>query len=400
MLIPQSTIKLPLSPQSSSPKINVLQNITVPPLKTEVKEEMPDSVISEQNEEIEALSPQPSCSNENQAPKLQKPVIATIKTSQGLVLKPGDVHKSIKICPRKALAKTVSPGQKLIVVSTAQPVTSSVLHRALTVPIVKNLDKFKIVSSTTGATTTLPIAAVKSVGANSIRHKVVTVRTNTLPKKVSLSHLQLLNAKGSIKVLPFGGKIITKNTTLPTSNLIIVNSTESNNTTKSITSTPVIMTTKPQESGVVAIKATESENVEQLKDEEQKSSVLADILKASGVTASDSETCEEESESQQTVEIEQPYGAQDDVEQAPIVEINEEACVVEEKIVEENGDISVENMLCDETSAEHIEESFHEVDATYMILGKVLRLSCLNENVALLLFFLMHPYLQKAYTGL
>lgn len=371
MLVPQTNIKLPLSPQSSSPKINVLQNITVPPIKSEIKEETPDGANVEQNEEVELLSPQPSCSNENQAPKLQKPVIATIKTNQGLVLKPGDVHKSIKICPRKAITKTVSPGQKLIVVSTAQPVSSSVLHRALTVPIVKNLDKFKIVSSTTGTATTLPLAAAKNVGANSIRHKVVTVRTNTLPKKVSLSHLQVLNAKGSIKVLPFGGKIITKTATIPTSNLIIVNSGESNSITKSITSTPVIMTAKPQEPEVVATKPTENENsIQERQKDEPKSSVLADILKASGVTVSDSENCEDETDNMEIVQTEPTYVTTE--------EVTEEACVVEGKRAEENGEhieVSANNVVCEENNAEHVEEGFHEVGETYMILGKSFNLS-------------------------
>lgn len=367
MLVPQTNIKLPLSPQSNSPKINILQNITVPPIKTEIKEEQPDGATTEQNEDVEISSPQPSCSNENQAPKLQKPVIATIKTSQGLVLKPGDVHKSIKICPRKAITKTVSPGQKLIVVSTAQSVSSSVLHRALTVPIVKNLDKFKIVSSTTGTTTTLPLTAAKNIGANSIRHKVVTVRTNTLPKKVSLSHLQVLNAKGSIKVLPFGGKIITKSATIPTSNLIIVNSGESNSITKSITSTPVIMTAKPQEPEIASIKPIERENstLQQRSKDEPKSSVLADILKASGVTVSDAENCEDDIDNVEVVQTEST---------CVTTGVTEEACVVGRKGVEENGEHVVENVACEENSAERVEEGFHEVGGTYMILGKVLLL--------------------------
>lgn len=345
-LNPQTNIKLPLSPQSSSPKINILQNISLP----SVKEEAPETEVHvEPNEE--AHSPQPSCSNENQAPKVQKPVLATIKTTQGLVLKPGDVQKSIKICPRKSVTKSVGQGQKLIVVSSAQQVTSSVLHKALTVPVVKNLsmknfDKFKIVTSTTTVatvTTAVPITTTRNL-PNSIRHKVVTVRTNTLAKKVSLSHLQVLNAKGSIKVLPFGGKIITKTTTLPSTNLILVNSAE--NATKSVTSTPIIMTAKTQETTV-----TQSEQPK----EEGKSSVLAEILKASGVTASDSENCEEEGETACN---------------KPLVPQERDA----EGNQEENGEVPEENIVCEETTLEPPEEGYQEVDGTYVIVGKFLQL--------------------------
>lgn len=364
MLLPPSNVKLSLSPQQNSPKINVLQNISVPSVKSEIKSETFDVQSDEENEEVETLSPQPGCSNENQLPtKVQRSVVATIKSNQGVVVKPGDLHKSIKLCPRKTIAKPPSAGQKLIVVSTPQSVTPSMLHRALTVPVVKNLDKFKIVSTTTGTGAALPITAVKSVGTNATKHKVVTVRTNTLPKKVSLSHLQFLNAKGSIKVLPFGGKIITKATTLPTSNLIIVNSGECKTNVKSIASTPVILSTGSQES--LAIKPTDDENsIDGQSKDEPKSAVLAEILKASGVVPIDVENSEEES-SNQVIQTEQPCVTQEGVVQD--ITVNAEQ-------LEENGDfveMSLENATSEQSSVEQVVETADGIGGAYMILGKI-----------------------------
>lgn len=376
LLGPQSNVKLPLSSQPSSPKINVLQNITVPSIKTEIKNETPSIQIDEENdEELETSSPQPSCSNENQVPKVQKSVVTTTKSSQAVVMKPGDIHKSIKLCPKKAMAKSGSAGQKLIVVSAPQPVAPSMLHRALTVPVVKNLDKFKIVSTTAATSTTLPMTAVKNAG-NSLKHKVVTVRTNSLPKKVSLTHLQFLNAKGSIKVLPFGGKIITRTTTIPSSNLILVNSGDSKGTVKSIASTPVIFSTKPHDA--LTMKSAENENLaEQQSKDEQKSSVLAEILKASGVTAADSENCEEENvTNHQELQPDPSFQIDDNIVQEITAEqITEDSCIDETKDMEDSEELveisSIESLTCEENSAGHSNETC-EIEKSYMVLGKFL----------------------------
>lgn len=122
------------------------------------------------------------------------------------------MQKTFKVCtPRKPIppTKTVttSSGQKLIVVSTPQTLTSStIIQRTLsTFPLknfsMKNLDKVKIVS---GNATTAPAIHIQ----NSVKQKVVTMRT-TANKKIM--PVQVLNTKTGIKVLPIGGKIISKN---------------------------------------------------------------------------------------------------------------------------------------------------------------------------------------------
>lgn len=328
-------------------------------VKSEIKNE---PLVDEENvEELERLSQQPSSSNENQVPKVQKSVVTAIKGN--VIMKQGDINKSIKLCPRKTIARTASACQKVIVVTAAQQVPPSMLQRALTVPVVKNLEKFKIVSTTASTPTTLPIAAAKTSGANSIKHKVVTVRTNALPKKVSLSHLQFLNAKGSIKVLPFGGKIITKTTTLPTSNLIIVNSGEDKNAVKTVTSTSMILSTQSHESDTTNI---ENQIQEQPKDE-PKSSVLEDILKASGVITADSESCEEETvNNQEILQAEPPFKIQE--------HIVEEITADEARQIEDNEELielSVDSLGYEENTVEHNEDETCQMEQTYMIVGKL-----------------------------
>lgn len=289
-------IKLPLSPQpnlTNSTKTNTISEEQTTPEQTRKN----DTNIQE------IPTPHTSCSNENQAPK-GKSIIANNKLTQSLPpLKAiscpgpsGDIQKAIKICPRKTLTKSMSTGQKLLVVSNSQSTpTNSILQKTLTIPYVKNLsvknfDKFKIVT-TTAITNSLPVTPVtNSSSFNSVKHKVVTVRTNPTTKKLSLSHLQVLSAKGNIKVLPFGGKILSKTTTAPASNLFIMN-TNDGLQTKSILSTPVMMA-KPQEDRKPCINDYTETNIpsysiEAAVPKENKSSVLAEILEASGVTASD-----------------------------------------------------------------------------------------------------------------
>lgn len=291
-------IKLPLSPQpnlTNSTKTNALPDDQLTPEQTRKNDTNTQEIPASQT----------SCSNENQAPK-GKSIITNNKLVQSLPpLKAiscpgpsGDIQKAIKICPRKTLTKAMPTGQKLLVVSNSQSTpTNSILQKTLTIPYVKNLsvknfDKFKIVTTTT-ITNSLPVTPVtnSSFNSNSVKHKVVTVRTNPTTKKLSLSHLQVLNAKGNIKVLPFGGKILSKTTTAPASNLFIMNTTDGLQT-KSILSAPV-MVAKPQEE----IKTCTNDHTEinvpnysieaAIPKEENKSSVLAEILEASGVTTSD-----------------------------------------------------------------------------------------------------------------
>lgn len=363
MLIPQSNIKSSVSPQSINQKINVLQNITVP------SNEMNNEAFDEG--EIEALSPQPGCSNENQVPETQRSVCVTTKPT---LIKPADINKPAKLCQRNIVPKSTSAGQKLIVVSTPQTVTPSMLHRALTVPVVKSMDKFKIVSTTAGTTTAaLPISTLKNVGMNSGKHKVVTVRTNALPKKVSLSHLQFLNAKGNIKVLPFGGKIITKTATIPTSNIIIVNSGECKNTVKSVASTPLIFTTKPQESTV------EENSLEKQITNNEKSEVSEET-----VNPADSEN----NDNDFNLDLKkQQYLTQENIEEDFTDEVAENSYILEDELVEENDEllkITVKSTTGDESSRDYVrntancennedcvEEAIHDLESSFLFLGKL-----------------------------
>lgn len=148
------------------------------------------------------------------------------------------------------------------------------------------------------------------------------------PINVSQFHFQVLNAKGSIKVLPFGGKILTKPTT-SASNLFIMNTSESlQASTISTTSTPVVMTSKLQDSrsSVTNTEMSNIQTVDAISDvltdgkenitpakTQGKSSVLAEILKASGVTSSDSETYSDDIENQITQLTQIPKGAKNDL---------------------------------------------------------------------------------------
>lgn len=175
----------------------------------------------------------------------------------------GELHKTVKVCStsrKPAITKTMttSTGQKLIVVSNPQSITtSSILQRTLTIPFVKNIsvkniDKIKIV--TTNSSTPVQIAPLNSTSTfnPNTKHKVVTVRTNPIKKVIPISQLQVLNAKGGIKVLPIGGKIVTKTNGNSGSPIYIVNSsTNMQALTKSTSSTPnVVMSPMAQECSI------------------------------------------------------------------------------------------------------------------------------------------------------
>lgn len=261
--------KIPIPVQTTlanNMKINILQNITIP-------SDSPVSIDSNEQQKIESnnLSQksfeknliQPSTSNDSLIPK-SKPFLNNTKISQHITLKQvpssspnsNDIGKTLKVCPTKKTitTKSVGAGQKLIVVSNPQTITNpSILHRTLTIPFVKNLsmknfDKFKIVNPTSSTIQLTPIS--NTITTNSTKHKVVTVRTNQAVKKViPLSQLQVLNAKGGIKVLPIGGKIVTKSNVNATASPIYIVNTASNvpELTKSTPSTPVVMSYKLQE---------------------------------------------------------------------------------------------------------------------------------------------------------
>ncbi|KAF5294156.1 hypothetical protein FQR65_LT10867 [Abscondita terminalis] len=356
---PSKIHKLPLSSSSASPKINILQNISIQaPIKNE---ELLDHIKNETNILQKSLdqnhtSPQPGSSNENQAPKPQKHALVNIKANANITYKhvasPGpssEIQKSLKVCAtRKPLTKGIT-GQKLIIVSNAQSInTSSILQRTLTIPFVKNVsvknfDKFKIVSTSTN-TSTLQLTSLANANTfttNSAKHKVVTVRTNSNNKKIiPLAQLHALNAKGSIKMLPVGGKILTKTTTASSPLYIMNNVGSIQAITKSISSTPVVMTCRPQDpipdtKIVTKNKLTTNEDASFLEndctDESNKSSVLADILKASGVISSDNQPISVDYETQisqfaipQSVPEKLPPEVVENFENSEILECQEE----------------------------------------------------------------------------
>lgn len=266
--------KIPFTPivqSSNGPKINLLQNIVLPSSSEETIEQIQNEINNFNVQKSEA--PVPSCSNENQAPRSK--ILTSPKTTTSLTFKqittPG-TSDGQKLCPKKPITKSGPPlGQKLIVVSNAQSLhTNSILQKTLSIPLVKNismknLEKFKIVN-----TTTTPQTITTPNNINAFKHKVVTVKTNPTTKKVI--PLSLFNSKGGIKVLPIGGKFLGKTATTSSPPVFIVNTV----TTKTSTPQPVVET-PPSPS-----------------KENGKSSVLGDILKASGVTTDDFDTQIEE----------------------------------------------------------------------------------------------------------
>lgn len=284
--------------QHPNQKVTVLQNISLQPIKEEDVEQEED--VGGEINPLEQVANVSVCPNENQV--LRPKMLTNVKPNSNIAVKPPSVQlagssndsQKIKMCStKKPTTKTVNSGQKLIVVSNAQTLTSnSILQRTLQIPFVKNVsiknfDKFKIVT-TNSSPTSIQVASVSNSIGNPLKHKVVTVKTNPVTKKViPLSQLQVLNSKGSIKVLPLGGKIVGKTVGTTSSPLYIMNTTQL--TTKNSPSSQLSTVSKlnvieePK-----SIKINESDESQQnlcTEDsrENGKSSVLADILKASGV---------------------------------------------------------------------------------------------------------------------
>lgn len=236
--------------------------------------------------------PKPSTSGEETIEQIQNEINSYKPTEsenrpKGAPMKPaltfkqagpsGIEPKNLKICTKKTVGKpgaSLGGHQKVIVVSNAQTLqSSSILQKTLSLPLVKNIsvknfEKFKIV------TTTSPqlVSAAHSVN----KHKMVTVKTNSSNKKVF--PLSLLNSKGGIKVLPIGGKIVGKTITSSsmTSPLYIVNTLGASKMVPSVL--PIATEAPPSPPN----------------KENGKSSVLGDIMKASGVTMDDFDTQIEE----------------------------------------------------------------------------------------------------------
>lgn len=287
------------SSQYANQKVNILQNFPLQPIRDEspgleayseyVKTKTGDPVVG-----------QPIGSNENQAPRPK--ILTNVKPNMNITIKQQSLssagpstdvqQKSIKLCSgKKSITKTVASGQKLIVVSNAQTVPSnSILQKTLQIPFVKNVsiknfEKFKIVTSAP-TPTSIQVTNVSNSSLN-MKHKVVTVKTNSNNKKmIPFSQLQVLNTK-SLKVVPFPGKFLSKTVTA-NSPLYIMNTTQP--LTKTTPSTQVLSTSTVQDEELQSNQETTVELpnytiAENPSIDYGKTSVLEDILKSTGVVA-------------------------------------------------------------------------------------------------------------------
>lgn len=302
--IQQQTTICPLPQQPLvTQKVNVLQNISLQSPKEEPLDQEEMTANTKLPEQVPNV---PVCANENQAPRPK--LITNLKPNANITIKqtpaqpPGpssEIQKSIKVCSsKKPITKTVNSGQKLIVVSNAQTIpTNSILQRTLQIPFVKNVsiknfEKFKIVTSNS-VPGNIQVSNTTNSGMNSVKHKVVTVKTNPATKKViPFSQLQVLNSKGSIKVLPLGGKIVGKTMSASSSPLYIMNTVGASQQFTKSNCTPQAITTAKAQGGTgeetnPTVLENGNEGGDRSNRENGKSSVLADILKASGVISDD-----------------------------------------------------------------------------------------------------------------
>lgn len=298
---------------TNSPKINVLQNISLQPpvVTTSIATTNSAATTTELNDmqnsskiltNMKHLTLKPLTGDVAAKtikictpPPTTTTTITTTTTSATTQIKKS-ATTPITTATATTITKTVNSGQKLIVVSNAQTFQSNILQRTLSIPFVKNIsvkniEKFKIV--TTNSTNLNATTITNTLNTNSsVKHKVVTVRTNpnTANKKViPLSQIQMLNTKGSsIKVLPLTGKIVGKTTTSSTAPLYIVNPANNKPTISitTITKQPEIET--KEETAVAQVEIVPSTNASLInKENTNKSSVLEDILRASGVVNED-----------------------------------------------------------------------------------------------------------------
>ncbi|XP_060518255.1 BRCA2-interacting transcriptional repressor EMSY [Cylas formicarius] len=194
--------------QSGMGKVNIIQNIALPPATP-----TDDGSASTESAERIPISFSNPAKVVSIKPNVAVPVNHPVKQSSAST----DPEKIRFGSPRP-----INKGQKLIVVSNAQTITSnSILQKTLSVPMSKvtklNLDKFKIIPSTIQVT-----AVVNSQSTTPAKHNVVTLKSNHGKKVIPLSHFQMLNSKGGIKVLPLSGKILGKTVSVTSSNSICV----------------------------------------------------------------------------------------------------------------------------------------------------------------------------------
>lgn len=204
------------TPNYITPKINIIQNISLPVCKEEV-------TLSEETVKKE-IPKNPLLTNENQAPITAplniKPLNNTVfigKQSTSTCL--GDSEQAVDTSKINITKKQISKGQKLIVVSNPQTLpTNSILQKTLSVPMNKltklNLEKFKIVPNSQLPSSLQVTNVINNQQVVTPKPKMVTIKGNSGKKVIPLSQLQMLNPKGSLKVVPYSGKMLDKNISL------------------------------------------------------------------------------------------------------------------------------------------------------------------------------------------
>nr|XP_022920560.1 BRCA2-interacting transcriptional repressor EMSY [Onthophagus taurus] len=355
--VQQKVTQKAITPPTTT-NINILQNISIPTHidadEIDGKLENMETGLNASLNETEEIQ-----LNSDQLP-INLPPCSTKPIQPGIIKSTGALIPTTK----KTLTSKCLTGQKLIVVSNPQSMaTTSILQRTLTIPFVKNIsvknfDKFKIVTTNSSSTnvqlTSLSNSNIATGQSPVTKHKVVTVRTNpTVKKVIPLSQLQILNAKGGIKVLPIGGKIITK-TNSGSTPVYIVNSSNMQCLTKCTSSTPVIMTCKPQGSpenkSLLVLKNPTQQVQQNLEVDDREIIVEQDIIgKEVEVKQEDGE--EEEVEDEEEEEItenvkKQCNLKQDDVNKDSLNEVDVNETNLKED-VEENIE-SLENDLNDD----------------------------------------------------
>lgn len=300
---------------------------------------------------------------------------ATKPTS--VVVNTADItSKSIKICPARKVITTTprsqNQSQKLIIVSNSQGnTTSSILQRTLTIPFktisMKNLDKLKVINSTTAQ-------SINSSTTVNQKPKLLTVHTkmksNTSGKPINIPfiqgvQLQALQNKGAIKMVPLSSttKITSKSGIVNTSGSVYIMNSNAISAVTPSNSSP-IMTPKPQtsihtegqrnviiiknediKSGVSVVNNENNQNVVLLNvqsQKEHKSSVLSDILKASGVIPDESETNADIDMQQEPCDIETQ------ISQLTEIPTNENC----DSVVQQNVEIKIEEIEINEERVE------------------------------------------------
>lgn len=402
--------------------VNTLQEVPIPLPKSAQPEQPPrvvnpvtvtSTVVSNENHlPLPQAQPQPKTKPTGIHSATVKPVTAqgtsniSVITTMAETPPPQPAQKSIKICPARKIvsslaSKSPAQPQKVIIVSSSQgSTTSSILQRTLTIPFVKtiamkNLEKVKVINNpATTVTTSVPATVTNS------KPKLLTVQTKakvgSTGKTVSIPfiqgvQLQALQNKGAIKMFPVAKS--SKSTILNTNSspVYIMNTNTTLPVVTKSASTPVL-STKAQskqdgDRNVIIIKNEEikpatsdestNENIMyvnkpvQSNKNDSKSSVLAEILKASGVLPTEEpEHCDIESQISQLTQIPTTLGT--DIEQQIVTTPDTNSCMEEE--VETTEEPEMETIMQEESQdEEHFQETVttEEMDTSnYVILRK------------------------------